>query len=64
MRLGTSSAMRAHRVVGVVHEHGVRRGGQRPRNGRLDAVDFAAAVELVAEQIQQQHIFERRRGST
>ena len=46
----------AQRVIGVVHEHGVRRGGQRARNGRLDAVDFAAAVELVAKQIQQQHI--------
>ena len=46
----------AQRVVGVVHEHGVRRGGQRACNGRLDAVDFAAAVELVAEQIQQQHV--------
>ena len=52
----------AQRVVGVVHEHGVRRGGQRPRNGRLDAVDFAAAVELVAEQIQQQHIVRAQAG--
>ena len=46
----------AQRVIGVVHEHGVRRGGQRARNGRLDAVDFSATVELVAKQIQQQHI--------
>ena len=52
----------AQRVVGIVHEHGVRRGGQRPRNGRLDAVDFAAAVELVAEQIQQQHIVRAQAG--
>lgn len=33
-----------------------------PRNGRLDAVDFAAAVELVAEQIQQQHIVRAQAG--
>lgn len=33
-----------------------------PGNGRLDAVDFAAAVELVAEQIQQQHIVRAQAG--
>ena len=46
----------AQRIVGVVHQHGTRRGRQRPGNGRLDAVDFAAAIQLITEQVQQYHV--------
>ena len=53
---------RAQRVVGVVYEHRVRRGGQRAGDRSLDAVDLAAAVELVAEQVQQQHVVRAQAG--
>ncbi len=46
----------AQRVVGVVQEHGVGAFGERLGDGILHAVDLAAAVQLVAEQVQQQHV--------
>ena len=46
----------AQRVVGIEHERGLRRRCERARNALLDAVDLAHAVQLVAEQVQQQHV--------
>ena len=43
-------------VVGVVEQRGVGRLFQCRGNGVLHAVDFAAAVKLVTEQVQQQHV--------
>ncbi len=53
---GSVGDRRAERVVGVVHEDGLGRRCKRAHDAVLDAVDLAAAVELVAEQVQQQHI--------
>ena len=46
----------AQRVVGVVHEHGVRRLLKRAHDAVLDAVDFAHAVKLIAKQVEQHHV--------
>ena len=46
----------AQRVVGVVHQHRVRRLLQRAHDAVLDAVDLAHAVQLVAEQVEQHHV--------
>ena len=46
----------AKRVVAVIDEHGIRRGRKRPGNALLDAIDFPATIQLVAEQVQQQHV--------
>ena len=46
----------AQRIVGVVEQRGVGRLFKRRGDSVLHAVDFAAAVKLVAEQVQQQHI--------
>ena len=46
----------AQRVVGVVDQHGFRRAAQRLDDAVLDAVDLAAAIKLVAEQVEQHHV--------
>ena len=47
---------RAQRIVGVVYQHGFRRAAQRLDDAVLDAVDLAAAIKLVAEQVEQHHV--------
>ena len=46
----------AQRVVGVIDQHGFRRAAQRLDDAVLDAVDLAAAIKLVAEQVEQHHV--------
>ena len=53
---GTVGDGRAQRIVGVVYQHGFRRAAQRLDDAVLDAVDLAAAIKLVAEQVQQHHV--------
>ena len=53
---GTVGDGRAQRIVGVVDQHGFRRAAQRLDDAVLDAVDLAAAVKLVAEQVEQHHV--------
>ena len=53
---GTVGDGRAQRIVGVVYQHGFRRAAQRLDDAVLDAIDLAAAIKLVAEQVQQHHI--------
>ena len=52
----TRSDGSAQRVVCVVDEHGPRRCGKRVDDAVLDAVDLPTAIQLVAEQVQQQHV--------
>ena len=60
LRPGSSEArlaMVAHRgVVGVENKDGLRRCGERLDNTILDAIDFAATIELVAEKVQKKHV--------
>ena len=46
----------AQGVVGVENKDGLRRCGERLDNTILDAIDFAATIELVAEQVQKKHV--------
>ena len=46
----------AQGVVGIEDKDGLRRCGERLDNAVLDTIDFAATVELVAEQVQKQHV--------
>ena len=47
---------RAQRIVAVVYQHGFRRAFQRLNDGALDAVDLTAAIQLIAEEVQQHHV--------
>ena len=43
-------------VVGVENKDGLRRCGERLDDAVLDAIDFAATIKLVAEQVQKKHV--------
>ena len=46
----------AHRIVCVIDQHGFGRGGKGGYDAVLDAAYFAYTVQLVAEQVQKQHV--------
>ena len=46
----------AQGVVGIEDKDGLRRCGERLDDAVLDAIDFATAIELVAEQVQKKHV--------
>ena len=46
----------AQRIVGVVDERRIRRAFQRADDAFLDAVDLAAPVQLIAEQVEKKHV--------
>ena len=53
---------RAQGIVAVEHERGFGRFRERFGDGGLNAVDFAKAVELIAEQVQQHEIMRTKAG--